>query len=221
MSWLMEHAKSFLIADRSHNSIQFQKKDAAQFVRWGMIGFTIFGAYQMSSTILKRQIDPSGELIDECGSLHNDPQLCAHFIDLQHYRALNPWLFSTAILNADTLVLLENGLVTGFITPARNDKIIAFTHFKVAVERLNMLLSIIKEKMGVDHGMLAHVLVNDIYKNLRKRFLNILHMCTQYNPESLIRRAEEEIQIMNKQPSHINKRTEYGEHTMKDIRIQY
>ena len=222
MAWFMNHAKSFMIADRTSNSIQFQKKDASQVLRWGMVGFAVFGAYNMSSTILRRQIDPSGELVDECGSLHNDPTLCKLLIDLQHYRSLNPWLFSTAILNIDTLILLENGLVTGYIDPARNDKVIAFTHYKVAVDRLNMLLYEIKTKLGNDHGLLAHNLINDIYKNLRKRFLNILHLCSQYNPQSLIRRAEDEIRIINdnKELDHIN-HTEYGEHTTEDIQIQY
>jgi hypothetical protein len=170
------------------------KNDVGDFVKWGAIGFLGMGIYQLGMRVAKRNINPCIELEDRADSLNLDPLIRDSFINIQSYRKLDPWLFKSAIQNVDHLLFLENALLNKSIVATRNDKVISFSYFRMAVIRLNTFQMCVKEKLGNDHAMAVNIFVKKIYKQIQKHFLNILHMCSEFKPGNLILRAKGEVE---------------------------
>ena len=169
------------------------QNDAKDFVKWGAIGFLGMGIYQLGIRVAKRNINPCVELKDRADSLNLDPIIRDSFINMQSYRELNPWMFKTSIQNVDHLLFLENVLLNKTVHPTRNDKVIAFSYFRMSLIRLNMFQLLVKEKLGNDHAMAVNIFVKKIYTQIQKHFLNVLHICSEFKPGNLVARASEEV----------------------------
>jgi len=167
--------------------------DVKQLVGYGLLGFLGFAGYHMVQTIAKRQINACADFIDPVESMNADPTIRDALLTLQNYRKLNPWLFRSAVQNIDQLLFLESALLAGDIKPVKNDKVAAFSAFRVGLNRLGQFQQLIKEKMGTEHAMAANLYVRKIYDNMQTHILNILHMCSDFKPEHLIERAPLEI----------------------------
>lgn len=189
----MNASVTVLDALRCIKSGQIDSEDVQHFFRWGAIGFLSLGVYKLSTQIVGKNILASSQLTDMTESIHLDPKLCNAFVQLQGYRKLNPWLFRTSLQNADHLLFLENILIQGNAIPVRNDKIIAFTHFRMCLTRMNEFVTRIKAKMGNGHGLAAKLYMDVAIDQMKKHLLNVLHECSKFKPQDLISRAEEEI----------------------------
>ena len=190
---LLEPLVNGTTSDEETRNNKFYRKDAVDFIKWGSIGFVGMGVYQLGLRLSKRGIKSTVDLVDRADSLGSNPIILDAFVNLQSYRSLDPWLFRTALQNVDHLLFLENALMSKRIIPARNDKAIAFSHFRMSVIRLNQFQFRVKDKLGNAHAMAVNMYVKKIYKELQKHLLNILHFCSQFNPGDLIARAQNEI----------------------------
>jgi hypothetical protein len=170
-----------------------QQTDVADFVKWGAIGAVSMGVYQLGMKVAQRKINPCVDLKDRGDSLNHDPIIRDAFINLQKYRELNIWLFKTALQNVDHLLFLEYALLSKSVSPTHTDKSIAFSYFRMAVIRLNMLQLLVKEHLGNDHGMAVNIFVKQVYTQIQKHFLNVLHICSEFKPSNLIARAQQEV----------------------------
>jgi len=168
-------------------------QDAKDFIKWGAIGFLGFGGYQLFMNIAKRNINPSVDFVDPVESMNCDPIIRDCFINIQPYRKLNPWLFKTALQNVDQLLFLENALLSQEVHPVRNDKVSAWTYFRMGVNRLNQFQFLVRERMGNEHGLAVNIFVKKIYEQMKKHALNVLHLCSEFKPEHLIARAPLEV----------------------------
>jgi hypothetical protein len=175
------------------NKLQVYPTDVKQFIKWGSVGFMGLGLYQFLLTLSKRNINPCIDFQDPVEALDCDPVIRDAMIRLQNYRELNPWLFKTALQNIDQLLFLENALLSKGAHAAKKDKDIAFTYFRMGVNRLNQLQFIIRKELGTEHGMAVHLLVKQIYGQMQKHLLNVLHLCSKFRPDDLIARAPLEV----------------------------
>lgn len=171
----------------------FYKQDVQDFVKWGSIGFLGLGIYTIGMKVAKRNINSAIDLKDQTESVHLDQTVLEAFLNLQSYRDLNPWLFRTALHNIDHLLFLEDVLLRKVTLPTHNDKIISFSYFRIAVSRMNAFQLLVKERLGNDHGLVVNILIKNVYTQLQKHLLNILHMCSEFKPENLIARAQQEV----------------------------
>lgn len=177
----------------------FYPGDTRRIFMWTAGSSLAFAAYQTYMTWVKRNIDPSCEFVDQVMAMNQDSIIRDCFMNIQVYRRINPWLFKTALQNADSLLFLEQALGQPDVTPNRKDKAIAWSHFRMAVNRLNQFQSAVREKMGNDHALASYIYVKKIYSQLQKHFVNVLHMCSQFRPERLLKRAPLEVDKVMRQ----------------------
>lgn len=183
----------FMNPTGKRTKLMFYPGDVQKIATWTLGSAVAFGAYQTYMTMLKRNINPSSEFIDQVSSMNQDPIMRDAFISIQNYREINSWLFKSALQNADQLLFLEFAMENEKIIPKRIDKGAAYANFRVAMNRLIQFQYEIREKIDNDHAMAVHVYVQKIYEQLHKHFLNILHMCSMFKPEHLIAKAELEV----------------------------
>jgi hypothetical protein len=174
--------------------LQFYPGDAEKFLKWGTVGFLGFGLYQMAATLAKRNVNPCFEFKDPVEAIQYDPIIRDALIQLQSYRDMNTWLFKTALQNIDMLLFLENQLLTQKTVPVRQDKNLAFTYFKMGINRLNQFQHLVRSTLGNEHGLTVNILVKQVYTQMQKHLLNVLHLCSKFRPENLIQRAPLEIE---------------------------
>jgi hypothetical protein len=91
------------------------------------------------------------------------------------------------------LLLLEDVLYQKEVFANKNDPIIAWTYFKMAVNRLKLFQMEVKQQLGKEHAFAVNTLVNKIYSQLQKHLMNILHMCQQFNVSDMIKQADRAI----------------------------
>lgn len=175
--------------------LQLYPGDAQKFLKWGSIGFFGFGLYQMALTLAKRNVNPCVEFKDQVEAMNTDPIVRDALIQLQNYRELNPWLFKTALQNIDQLLFLENALLSEQVHPVKRDKEIAFSHFRMGVNRLSQFQFLVRKEMGNEHGLSVNILVKKIYTQLQKHLLNVLHLCSEFRPDNLVARAPLEVNL--------------------------
>lgn len=175
--------------------LQLYPGDAQKFLKWGSIGFLGFGLYQMAVTLAKRNVNPCVEFKDPVEAMNADPIIRDALIQLQNYRELHPCLFKTSLQNIDQLLFLENALLSQKVHPVKNDKDIAFSHFRVGVNRLQHFQFLVRKEMGNEHGMTVNILVKRIYAQMQKHLLNVLHLCSEFRPENLVARAPLEVGV--------------------------
>ncbi len=192
----MEFLKRFLVSapddpknKKNQSPFLFYPGDAKNAVQVGLLGFVAFSAYNLFTVFMKRNINPSVDFIDPVESMNCDPIIREAFIIIQNYRKLDPALFKAAVLNVDQLLFLENAMISQQIKPVYNDKILAWTHFRMGVNRLAELQAVIKDTMGNDHALAANMYIKKIYAQMQKHLLNVLHLCSEFNPKRLIERA--------------------------------
>jgi hypothetical protein len=196
---------------------KFRPGDAQDFLKWGIVGFVGFGAYQMASKLARRTADPMSVLVDPVESIGNDPVILEALVKIQSYRELNPWMFSMAVRNIDHLLFLENALVSKEVQPVRNDKALAFTYFRIALTRLNTFQHLIKHKLSNKHAMAVNIYTEKIYDQLKKHFLNVLHLCSVIRPENLLKRAEEDVEAAMKRFRHSDGHDSVAQETWKRL----
>ncbi len=169
--------------------------DFGKIAKWCVIGAVGFSAYQTAVMMAKRNVNGCVDFKDPVEAMNNDPIIRDALLQMQNYRDLNPWLFKTALQNIDQLLFLENALLSQQVSPVKKDKDIAFTHFRMGVNRLSQFHYIVTKELGTEQGMVVDVLLKRIYSQMQKHLLNILHMCSQFNPENLIARAPLEVRM--------------------------
>jgi len=178
-------------------NIPLYKEDMIQIGKWAGIGALAFALYQGSVMIERRNTNPCVDLVVPAESLGLDPELAREFVKLQNFRKLNPCSFDTAVRNADRLVFLEHALYNEEdTTPRTMDKKLAFTYFQVSVRHLKILQQLAKERLGVDYGVAAHLVVRRIFEKLQVHLINILKVCKDFNPNALMRQADQLIESM-------------------------
>lgn len=191
---MMQLVERLLTLDR----YQVNGNDWYAFLKYGAIGFVGFGAYQVGTRMIKRDLDAAVDFVIPVECVPQDRILCSAFVDLQEYIRVNEWLFKCALVNCDHLMFLERALLQGSITPTRNDKVIAFSHFRLAATRLKMFQISVHEKLGASHAALVNILIRRIYGQLQIHFTNVLHVCKQFHPDQLLKEARRDIDAWEK-----------------------
>jgi hypothetical protein len=187
---LLNHA---LDSKGPNDSTLLYQHDLKNAARWGLAGGVALGLYQLGLTLMRRKLHPEVQLIDQQEKLHLDSIIYDAFMQLQAYRKLNVFLFTTALHNTDRLLLLEDVLYQKEVFANKNDPIIAWTYFKMAVNRLKLFQMEVKQQLGKEHAFAVNTLVNKIYSQLQKHLMNILHMCQQFNVSDMIKQADRAI----------------------------
>lgn len=187
------HPAKAASAHAGGGGLQLYPGDAQNFLKWGSIGFLGFGLYQMAVTLAKRNVNPCVGFKDPVEAMNTDPLIRDSLLQMQNYRDLNPWLFKTALQNIDQLLFLEHILLSQKAQPVKKDKDIAFTHFRMGVNRLSQFQFLVRKEMGNEHGMTINLLVKRVYTQMQKHLLNVLHLCSEFRPENLIARAPVEV----------------------------
>ena len=172
----------------------FQPDDAKKFMQWGAVGFMSMGLYQMFMTLRKRNVNACVDFKDPVESMNHNPIIRDAMLQLQSYRELNPWMFKSALQNIDQLLFLEAALMSDTVKPLKNDKIIAWSNFRIGINRLSQFQYIIRKQMGNEHAMVVDIFIKQIYSQMQKHLLNILHLCAQFKPDNLIARAPFEVE---------------------------
>jgi hypothetical protein len=141
-------------------------------------------------------VDPGSVLLDPCSAVGADAGLLRSFVQLQHYRDLNPWLFKMSMQNIDHLLYLADALRRGTVKPLRNDKVLAFSYFRVGLKRLAAFQALVRDKLGVDHAAAVHLTTAEIYKRAQIHLLDIFQLCSEFRPDDLRERAGAEIRCL-------------------------
>ncbi len=175
-------------------SIPLYKHDLQDAAKWALVGGIGFASYQLGIKAFQRKIDSCADFKHPVEAIQHDPVMREAFLNLQGYSQLRPYEFQIALSHADRLLFLEQQLITGQVQPTRNDKAIAFTCFRMSAKKLNELKNIVRDKMGNDHGLVVHLLIEKIYKKLQAHLLNVLHLCSKFDPLKLIEKAPKEIE---------------------------
>jgi hypothetical protein len=165
-------------------------KDMKQFLLWGATGFAVAGLYQMGCRLTRRNVKPESELEQETDGIIHDHVMLDAFIYLQEYKTVNNWSYQLALQNSDSLLFLEHVLVTEQVSPTRFDKPWAFALFQIAVKRLKIFQSTVKESMGTAHAFAVHLCIRKIYKGLQRSMRSILHKCSEFNPDQMMKRVK-------------------------------
>lgn len=169
------------------------KADVRTAFKCGTLGLTaLAGLYAVKhvkrSEVVEKLTDPSERL-------HFDPIVHQNLCKLQAYRELEPELFSKIVSGCDHLIFLEHGLISKTIVPTQNDRYVAFVHFYAAVNGMNVFQRLVLQDLGNEHGKCASVLSEQIYAQLIKHVMNVLHMCSDFNIDNLLLRAPREVDI--------------------------
>ena len=169
--------------------------DALNFVKYGAIGFLAFGGLKASQFYASRNLLPSSQLAFETECFHLDHELLEQFLVLQKYMKLNAWAYQMALTNTDCILYLLNALNTDAISPTASDKILAFTYFRVTCKRLDSFAASVEKTMATKHKLVVHMAITQIKQRLKQHVVNILSLCSQFNPAKLIARAETEVSL--------------------------
>jgi hypothetical protein len=182
------------VAKKPASGFQLYPSDLTSTLKWGLTGLAAFSAYHLGMTMSKRRIDATSGFKDVVEAVQLDDDICRAFMNLQAYRELNPWLFRTALQNVDQLLFLENALLSGAAIAVKKDKVLAWSYFRVGLNRLAQFQYLIRQRLGTDHAMTAYMCVNVIYKQMQKHLLNVFHLCSRFQPEDLVASAPREIE---------------------------
>ena len=191
----------FLFPDSSQGALAFWKKafqdlqpqDLTKFVQLGALGFMGFGAYGVLQSLAHRTRFPEAQLVDDTESLTADPVVLKAFVQLQNYRRLSIHLYKSSLMHVDQLLFLEGALRNQDIEPRIDDKAEAFTHFRIAVKRLQEFCFLVKKRLGNEHFVAVQLLVQSIYDQLQKHLENVFYFCGQYDPQRFINKAKKEV----------------------------
>jgi len=169
-------------------------------IMWGfLIAGLGGGAYKLAEQLARRSINPNVDLQDRVESIHLDPVILQSFLKLQEWRKISAPAFKTAIQNVDNLLFLESALMSQEINPQKTDKVLAFTYLRIALNRLTTFQNIVKEQLGNQDAFTVNMYVKPIHEQLLKHTLNILHLCSQFNPERTVQRARGVVEDAMKQ----------------------
>jgi hypothetical protein len=177
--------------ERKNKFCKLYPKDTEDFIKYGTIGFIGLGMYQLFHKMKKRQIKPTVVLKDKAECIGNDVKILEALVILQSYRQVDTHLFKMAVRNIDRLLYLEHALQTDpDITPSTQDKVRAFSNFKIAINRLQELAFLIRNKMGNAHACVVKSQLEIIKSRLDIHMTHIFKLCSTFNPSRLIREAE-------------------------------
>lgn len=131
---------------------------------------------------------------DDVECMNMDPIIRDAFLSLQAYRKLDKYLFCKAIQSADQLLFLENALLNKEIVATRADKEKAWTLFKLSHDKLNEFQYLIREILKNEHGTVANIFVQKIYKQLQLHYANIINLCSRFNAKDIINQAPKAVE---------------------------
>lgn len=127
----------------------------------------------------------------EC--IRDDPVLCEAFLTLQQYRRLDKHLFAKALQTVDQLLFLERGLLNKDFPPSRADKTKGWALFRLSLNKLNEFQHMVRTTMKNEHAVVVNILVKKMYEQLQKHILNVLHLCSRFNPNDWLKMASVEV----------------------------
>lgn len=173
--------------------VQLYTHDYHQAALAGLLGGAALSVYQLWAVWARRNHYPNSELLDRQESLHLDTVIQQSFVQLQVYRNVDVFYFSTALHNIDRLLFLEDVLVRKEVFPSQDDAVIATEYYTIAKQRLNALQKLIKKEKGIKHYMVANTLINKIFGQVHRHFQNVLRMCSSFNVQDLLAYANQQI----------------------------
>ncbi len=180
-----------MLSRGSWENVKIYNMDIKDALKWG--GFAALGAfgYNIFLKSMERQIQPGAALKDlpPANSIVEDQGILDHLVQLQTYREVEPWLFWSAVRNLDMLLFLEQQILLKKFAPVRKDKVLAWTHFRVGINDLNEFQFTVHQEMGSEHGKVANMLVENIFDRAVKHLLNVMTLCSDFNPKAIIARA--------------------------------
>ncbi len=190
-----------LLSINYNKGVKFvEPQDTKNIVKWAIAGGTGFTLYNLFIQYMQRSIKPSVDLKDQNCCIHYDRVVLESLIYLQSYRSMNRPLFKSIVKNIDKLMFLEDVLIhkKDEVPPVYNDKILAFMYYRDAINHLNEFQFIIKENFGPEHLQTVDYYVEKIYYQLIKRVSNVFHICYQFKPDQVIKRAKSEVKALMK-----------------------
>jgi hypothetical protein len=181
----------------------FYNGDYRKIATWCALGGTLGAAgmvtYQMYNTTVRRNTNPASELVDSTECFNMDADIRDAFINLQEYRAVNPWLFHGAVRNLDCLLFKEQSIANQSIVPNENDNIIAFTYFSVACNKLKMFQSAVDERLGKHHALIVQQFNKVIFERAEQHLIFIINSCARSKPTNTLAKVRADIASTLKQ----------------------
>lgn len=177
----------------SGNSGKTEPGDMADIVRWGAIGAVGFSGYQYMCKSSLRTADPAVSLIPKTSVIGSDEVLVDALVKLQVYRTLSTARFTSAVQTFDRLVHAERGIASGEILAMPDDKSVNFARLRVGMNKLNEMVRIVYNEMGLLHGKVALINLQIVHKQMEKHYMNIVHLVRKFNPDELLKQADEEL----------------------------
>lgn len=125
-------------------------------------------------------------------AIQNDRGLLHYLSELETYSHVEEDLFHMIVQGIDKMLILEQVLLNDDAVPTKEDRGETHGRFAVIRRHLQTFQSEVLSVLGSEHGVTASYYTKQIYENLQKHYLNILHLCNKYHPEGALRRAREE-----------------------------
>lgn len=151
-----------------------------------------FGLGSYLSNFFEGQPD---RLSVNCDAIQNDRGLLHQLCQLETYSHVDERLFRMIIQHIDKLMILEDVLRRSDTGPTKEDRPNAHSRYNALVRQLREFQRLVLQTMGSEHGVTAHYFVKQIHELMQKHLLNILHLCSRYNPLSTLKRAQEEREL--------------------------
>jgi hypothetical protein len=179
----------------SSNSSSASKGDVLELLKWGTVGFAALGASQAVGKYYKDSQSPEvgTRFRDDVEFLPSDQAMSRDLLKLQEYRDINTPAFRSIVQNLDRIWGMEFALKNDSLIPKNKEKMVLFTHFKVAMSRLKKFQQLVKTELGTDHGLLVNTLAKRIYFRSQQHVFNCLRLCAEFQPTKLIERAQQDI----------------------------
>lgn len=175
------------------SSASLTKQDFQSAIKYAFMGFVTVGTIHATSTLIQKRVNIDKVLLFETTAMYIDPELTKRFVRVQTYINVNKWAYQSALINADSLLYLGEALGKKQISPVYNDKLVAFSHYRVCLIRLHALAQSVKDVMDQRHFVLICIEIDEIKKLLRRHVLFVLNLCAKFNVNDLIEQAHAEL----------------------------
>lgn len=129
------------------------------------------------------------QLIDEADAIYTDNFILEQLCALQTYRDLQTILFQEIVESCDRLIFLEKGMIRKTIAPRPSDRVTAFDYYRRCYNALTKFQLLIKQDLGAEHAVCAHVIIRKIESQLAIYYGNIVKMTSDFKMENTLKRA--------------------------------
>jgi len=191
---MMELGQMLLPYIESGNKEQLIKMGASLGVAFS--AYTALTGYFGKGTLGKGTTEgqrPLKTFKDPVECVQHDAILNDAFLTLQQYRKLDKYLFGKTIQTVDQLLFLEQGLLQKQFPPSRSDKTKGWALFRLSLNKLNEFQHMVRTTMKNEHAVVVNILIKKIYEQLQKHILNVLHLCSRFNPNDWLKMASKEV----------------------------